>query len=78
MSDEDAKSFTSSGISTAPKLLYIGDRMRVEFEGDCLKQDKSTYSHGVIIYIYIVYKLFGAVCSCHVTYAFQSDMTTRT
>ena len=35
--------------------------MRVKFEGDCLKQDKVTYSHGAIISIYIVYKLFGVV-----------------
>ena len=68
MSDEEIKSFTVSGISTAPSLTYIGDGMRVKFEGDCLKQDKVTYSHGAIINIFIVYKLFGAVTNSGATF----------
>ena len=33
----------------------------VKFEGDCLKQDKVTYSNGPIKNIYIVYQLYGSV-----------------
>ena len=39
--DEEIKSFTVFGVSTAPSLTYIGNRMTVKFEGD-LKQDKVT------------------------------------
>ena len=41
--------------------------MRVKFEGDCLKQDKFTYSHGATTNIYIVYKLFGTVSNSSAT-----------
>ena len=33
----------------------------VKFEGDCLRQDKVTYSHGPIINTYIVYQLYRSV-----------------
>ena len=39
----------------------------VKFEGDCLKQDEVTYSHGPIINIYIVYQLYGSVTNSSAT-----------
>ena len=42
--------------SLAPILNYVGDKTRVKFDGCCLKQDKITHTHGLIVHIYIVYK----------------------
>ena len=42
---------------TNPELSYLGNKIRVEFKGSCLKQDKITYTHGKIVNIYIVYEI---------------------
>ena len=34
-------------------------KTRVEFNGSCLKQDKTMYTHGKIVNIYIVYETVG-------------------
>ena len=39
----------------------------VKFEGDFLKQDKVTYSHGPIINIYIVHQLYRSVTNSSAT-----------
>ena len=39
-----------------PSLNYFDAKIRVKFSGSCLKQDKSTYTHGKIVSIYIVYE----------------------
>ena len=36
---------------------YYGTKIRVEFNGSCLKQDKVTYNHVKIVNIYIVYEI---------------------
>ena len=38
-------------------LIYDNSRVKVKFNGDFLKQDKVTYNHGLIVNIYIFYKL---------------------
>ena len=40
-----------------PELCYYGTKIRVEFNGSCLKQDKVTYNHGKIVNICIVYEI---------------------
>ena len=40
-----------------PKVNYYGTKTRLEFRGSCLKQDKSTFNHGRIVNIYIVYEI---------------------
>ena len=35
---------------------YVGTKARVEFTGNCLKQEKITFNHGKIANIYIVYE----------------------
>ena len=40
-----------------PSLNYPGPKIRVKFNGSCLKQDKITYTHGKIARIYIVYEI---------------------
>ena len=43
--------------SLAPTLDYVGNKIKVKFDGSCLKQDKITFTHGTIVNIYIVYEL---------------------
>ena len=57
MSDERINSITASNYSINPELSYYGSKIRVKFNGSCLKQDKATYSHGKIANIYIVYEM---------------------
>ena len=58
MSDEIVKlPSTSNNIITTPKLSYLDTKVRVKFDGSCLKLDKITYTHETIVNIYIVYKL---------------------
>ena len=57
MSDERINSITASNYSITPKLIYYGSKIRVKFNGSCLKQDKATYSHRTKAYIYITYEI---------------------
>ena len=54
---ERPNSNTGSNYKITPELSYYGIKIRVEFNGSCLKQDKVTYNHGKIVNIYIVYKI---------------------
>ena len=42
-------------------LDYVGNKTREKFNGDCLKQKKSTFNHGKIVNIYIVYEIERSV-----------------
>ena len=44
-----------------PLLDYVGTKIRVNFNGDCLKQEKFTFNHGKVVNIYIVYELEKSV-----------------
>ena len=57
LSDERLNSNTASNYKITSDLSYYGTKIRVEFNGSCLKQDKVTYSHGKIVNIYIVYEI---------------------
>ena len=57
LSDEVIKPLATSDNGLAPPLSYFGTKTRVKFDGSFLKQDKSTYNHGKIVKIYIVYEL---------------------
>ena len=41
--------------SLAPALNYFGNEIRLKFNGGCLKQDKTTFTHGKTVNIYTVY-----------------------
>ena len=44
--------------SLSPSVNYVGNKIRVKFTGDCLKQsNKLTYTYGKVVNIYIVYEL---------------------
>ena len=49
------KSIGLSGerLKITPELSYYGTKIRVEFDGSCLNQDKITYNHGKTVNIYI-------------------------
>ena len=53
------KPFTTSNSSFSPTLEYAGKRMYVKFNGSYLKQDKTTFNHGKIVKIYIVYDIYS-------------------
>ena len=57
LSNETIKPPATSDNSVNPKVSYYGTKARLEFRGSCLKQDKSTFNHGKIVNIYIVYEL---------------------
>ena len=55
MSDENIKAPTTSNRILNPSL-DSGTKARVKFNGDCLKQEKISYTHGKMVNIYIVYE----------------------
>ena len=57
LSDESLNSNTASNYKITPELSYYGTKIRLEFNGSCLMQDKVTYNHGKIVNIYIVYEV---------------------
>ena len=57
LSDEIIKSPATSGNSLSPSLNYIDFRLKIKFDGQCLKQDKVTFNHKTIVNIYIVYEI---------------------
>ena len=57
MSNESIKTPSTSNNFLNPLLDYVNSKIRVEFNGSCLKQDKATHNHGTIVNIYIVYEI---------------------
>ena len=48
---------TTSNNKFTANLIYDNARIKVKFNGDFLKQDKTAYNHGQKVNIYIVYEL---------------------
>ena len=57
LSDKSIKPPATSDYKLNSKVNYYGTKTRLEFRGSCLKQDKSTFNHGKIVNIYIVYEI---------------------
>ena len=57
LSDEFIKFPVTTNNILNPSLDFVGDRIRGKFNGSCLKQNKITYAHKTIVYIYIVYEI---------------------
>ena len=57
LSDESIKLPTTSDNSLSPLIDYFRNKIRLKFKGDCLKQDKISYTHRKTVNIYIVYEL---------------------
>ena len=61
LSDEGINSIKTSNYSVIPYLDYNGTKIKVKFNGICLKQDKITYTHCKIVNIYIVYEISKSI-----------------
>ena len=70
LSDETIKPPATSDNSLFALIDYLGNKVRLKFNGGCLKQNKSTYTQRTILSIYTVYEL-GASGS------FNSDPTLK-
>ena len=57
LSNESIKPPTTSNNSFAPALSYVGNKVRVNLDGNCLQQDKITFTHESTMDIYIVYQI---------------------
>ena len=57
LSDETIKPPVTSDNSLTPFIDYVGDKIKLKFNGSCLKQPKLQYTHGTIVNIYIIYEL---------------------
>ena len=57
LSDEIIKPPVTSDNSLTPLIDYLGNKIRLKFNGSILRQPKSTYNHGKVVNIYIVYEL---------------------
>ena len=57
LSDESIKPPTTSDNSLSPLIDYLGNKIRLKFNGSCLKQRKLTYTHQKLVNIYIVYEI---------------------
>ena len=80
LSDETIKPPSTSDNSLNPNVCYYGTKARLGFRGSCLKQDKSTFNHGKIVIIYIVYKLDKIYVKTHptlVNYLFEAVSITK-
>ena len=71
LSDETIKLSATSDNSLSPLIDYLGDKIRLIFNGDCLKQPKVTYTHRKTVNIYIV-------CELGASSSFNDDPTLNT
>ena len=58
LSDESINPPATSDNSLSPLIDYLDNKIRLKFNGGCLKQqNKPIYTHSTIVNIYIVYEL---------------------
>ena len=57
LSHESIKPPTTSDNSLTRLTGYLGTKIRLNFNGGCLKQQKPSYTNSKIVNLYIVYEL---------------------
>ena len=57
LSDGSIKAPATSDTSLSPLVDYFGNKIRLKFNGSCLKQNKLTYTQRTIVNIYTVYEM---------------------
>ena len=57
MSNESISPSSAPNNFLSPSLNYLVTKIRVKFSGNCVKQDKITYTNAKIVNIYIVYEI---------------------
>ena len=65
--NEKISSTKTSSYNHAPRLVYDNARIKLNFSGDFLKQDKVMYNHGRIVNINIAYRLTPGINNSGVT-----------
>ena len=58
--DESIKPSTTSNNSLTPLIDYYEYKMRLKFNGSCLRQSEVMYTHEKAVNIYIIYELAGS------------------
>ena len=61
MSDESSKPPSMSNKIINPYANYVGTKTRVKCNGDCLKEEKSSFHHGKVVNIFIAYEVDKSV-----------------
>ena len=61
MSDKKISSIIAPNYIVTPFLDYYGTKIRLEFSGNCLKQDKVTFNHGKVVNIYIIFEMSKSI-----------------
>ena len=61
LSDESIKSPTTSNKTLNPLVDYVCTKIKVKFNGDCLKQEKITFNRVKMVNIYIIYEIERSV-----------------
>ena len=52
------ENFDPRNTNFSPSVDYVGNKIRIKFNGSCLKEsDKISYTHKKIVNIYIVYEI---------------------
>ena len=64
--NEKISSVTKS-YGAVPKIVYDNARIKLKFNGNLLKQNKTTYNHRPLVNIYIVYRLIPPTKDSSVT-----------
>ena len=59
MSNGSIKPTPVSNNLLNPLLNYLDTKIRVKFNGNCLKQSKISYTHGKVVNIYVAYEIFS-------------------
>ena len=57
LSDKSIKTPNISDDNLTPIIDYFGAKLRLKFNGSCLKQNKLSYTHITIVNIYTVYEI---------------------
>ena len=57
MSNESITLPPTPDNSLNPLIDYLGNKIRIQFTGSCLRRRKLQCTHGIIVNIYIVYEL---------------------
>ena len=55
LSDESIKPPTTSNRLLNPTLNFVGSKARIKFRGDCLKQEKITYTYGIFYNFFLLH-----------------------
>ena len=58
LSDKSIKTPNISDDNLTPIIDYFGAKLRLKFNGSCLKQNKLSYTHITIVNIYTVYEIW--------------------